>query len=794
MTELILPTGTALEVRDRRAGAVEHRDPRGATRRLGWSSPDLPMVEEWNADAAFRHGYLANVIAYRCTQIRARSGASVPIVAGRKLGDLKTRNDNSPLARLLGPPPGGPAPKLSARKLIRWTIAQQIVTGRRAWEIETERPTDPESLPVAFWPLVASQLKPIQSTGGVEWFRVFEYGPRIDGKALRLQPGHVFYGWDPSGTDFRQAESQLQAARFDLTLVNLCDRYGIGFLRNNAVPAAIITTAAFPNDQLRQRFRQNWNNELQGVDNAGRVTFNEVGDGEGGVGDTIDVKTLGISAKDARLVEARKEAMMEVAIALGVPWSKLDASGRTFANAEAEDRTYWEETILPDLQDLQDDINMQLAPRFGSDVVWFDLSGVRALARRVTPVSQTVGAPSYVNGGLWSINEGRIDTGQDPLEGDQYNRLLTIEEQMLLRGSQQTDTPPARTASEPEVRTAGEADTREGSEAEPGTTGDQGAPLATSPAVETRVADPEAIEARRARIWRAADATVSTIERRWERAFVRLFTRQADATVARLTGKRGRQLLTRAAETRETVDPAQLFDPQFWTTETQALAADLYEQAAGAGLDRLAASFGVALDVEAPYVQDFLAERGNQLAGGVTQTTYDQIVATMGEGVSAGESIEELADRIRHVFTVASEARATVIARTEVISAYNGSSVLAAAQLPEDVVAGQEWIATRDARTRGAHASADGQVVRVGEPFNVDGEELAYPGDPAGEAGNTIQCRCTVAFLTPDEMTETLGRARPQVDVRTARAFLTLAAPGLPFDELGFRRALEMAS
>jgi SPP1 gp7 family putative phage head morphogenesis protein len=228
----------------------------------------------------------------------------------------------------------------------------------------------------------------------------------------------------------------------------------------------------------------------------------------------------------------------------------------------------------------------------------------------------------------------------------------------------------------------------------------------------------------------------------------------------------------------------------FWAAETETLAADLLEQATGAGLDRINAAFDVAFDVTSPFVSDFLSARSNQLAGGVTQTTYDQIVAAMAEGVSAGEGIPEIAERVRHVFSVASSARATVIARTEVISAYNGGQVLAAAQLPEDVVAGQEWIATRDARTRESHLEADGQVVRIGAPFSVGGDSLAYPGDPGGRAGNTIQCRCTVAFLTPDEMPQDRS-ARP-VDVRAARALLELVPAGSPFDEARFRRALEV--
>lgn len=144
--------------------------------------------------------------------------AAVPLVAGRKMGDAKSIDDNAPIARLLGPPPGGPAPKLSAYKLLRWTFAQKIVTGRRAWEIETDD-GKPDGTPVAFYPLAAAHLRVHPSKSGSEWFRLFEYGPAHD--PVKLKPEEVFYGWEPSGNDFRVAESELQSARYDLSLSRL---------------------------------------------------------------------------------------------------------------------------------------------------------------------------------------------------------------------------------------------------------------------------------------------------------------------------------------------------------------------------------------------------------------------------------------------------------------------------------------------------------------------------------------------------------------------------------------------
>lgn len=64
---------------------------------------------------------------------------------------------------------------------------------------------------------------------------------------------------------------------------------------------------------------------------------------------------------------------------------------------------------------------------------------------------------------------------------------------------------------------------------------------------------------------------------------------------------------------------------------------------------------------------------------------------------------------------------------------------------------GKWWLYTKDDRTREAHIQAGrdypkSKPIDIDEPFIVDGEELRYPLDPEGSAGNTINCRCTVVY------------------------------------------------
>lgn len=119
------------------------------------------------------------------------------------------------------------------------------------------------------------------------------------------------------------------------------------------------------------------------------------------------------------------------------------------------------------------------------------------------------------------------------------------------------------------------------------------------------------------------------------------------------------------------------------------------------------------------------------------------------EGFAEGESIEELRDRLVGVVGL-TEKRATVVARTEVISASNAGS-LAMVQY-SDFTGTKTWLATDDMRTRPTHVDAEGQTVGLEEAFTVGGSSLQFPGDPSGKPEECIQCRCTLLYrLDEDE-------------------------------------------
>lgn len=138
----------------------------------------------------------------------------------------------------------------------------------------------------------------------------------------------------------------------------------------------------------------------------------------------------------------------------------------------------------------------------------------------------------------------------------------------------------------------------------------------------------------------------------------------------------------------------------------------------------------------------FLAKRKNEIEG-VNRFTFAALKQTLGDGLAAGETINELTERVKSVFKDASDRRAESIALTETNIAVNNGRFEAMKQAKVEKKA---WLAANLAGSRATHQQAgrdyaDG--IPLASAFRVGGEDLMFPGDPVASPGNVINCRCT---------------------------------------------------
>ena len=230
----------------------------------------------------------------------------------------------------------------------------------------------------------------------------------------------------------------------------------------------------------------------------------------------------------------------------------------------------------------------------------------------------------------------------------------------------------------------------------------------------------------------------------------RYFVRQAEAVVGRMK-KSFRPDETRAAlaDIRSRGgDPLELdvimFDAGEWNAALEELGLqemlDTFPQAWKMAVAEVDGTSAFNMTKEA--VRQTMRTSLDKLVG-VNDETRSQLMDTLLEGLDAEEPLDNLVNRVLDVFREATTTRAQRIARTTTTQSINASQLQA---WQTEKVGKKMWLTSRDEKVRDAHTAVDGQTVKMSDSFVVAGENLAYPGDPEGSAGNIIQCRC---FMIP---------------------------------------------
>lgn len=118
-----------------------------------------------------------------------------------------------------------------------------------------------------------------------------------------------------------------------------------------------------------------------------------------------------------------------------------------------------------------------------------------------------------------------------------------------------------------------------------------------------------------------------------------------------------------------------------------------------------------------------------------------KIAAQVSRGIATGMSFQQVAQQLAGISNIGFN-NAVRIARTEGHRVQVQSSMDACYKAKEkgcDVV--KQWDSTLDARTRDSHAKVDGEIRELDEKFS---NGLRFPGDPHGQAGEVINCRCAL--------------------------------------------------
>lgn len=122
-----------------------------------------------------------------------------------------------------------------------------------------------------------------------------------------------------------------------------------------------------------------------------------------------------------------------------------------------------------------------------------------------------------------------------------------------------------------------------------------------------------------------------------------------------------------------------------------------------------------------------------------------KIQSEMLQGLLQGKSIPSLATSIAKAVGESNRKSAIRSARTMTTGVQNAGRVAGYDRAKAmGINTRMQWVATLDGRTRHEHRLLDGQIRDTDEPFEVNGEEIRFPGDPQADPSLVYNCRCTL--------------------------------------------------
>lgn len=640
--------------------------------------------------------YAAAVLSYAAIKYRATNVSEPPLrVYDRTEEGWEVVEDHA-LARLLEQP----SPDYDMGQTLWLTQSSLDVDGRALWTKDADRMQRLGRL----MPFMGREYTEEAGTD-----RIFGlYRLRTTRGELRLLPEQVVAWRFLNPADRYNPVSPTDVALSWLNLgasVKLAVRNA---MLNGMFPGTIISPHHewHPDPEEFERFKAEIERHHQGPKNAGKPLIALGG---------VKTERVAFSLKDMLPDEIMDRIEATVAMAYGIapvilgalvglrnsPWSQM---------SEARRFTY-EDTIAPLWRMHEKALTSQLLLPVDATpgrMIRFDTSGIEALQR-----DQSRDITDADKAKHWTIDERRMLTGQKPIGGD---RGAWIE---LL------DKP------EPAVPQPGGAD----------------------PDEEVQDEERGYRPGSRDVVWSRFDLMQKTVSDDFEemaaaqlardRLSISLAVNESEFVAAWTTAlERGADVVARGVKPGEHPSAAGLADALIDATDTEAewsaRAERAVRRAARTAAKDIARSQGIAFDLAVSGADRYAHEHAARLVTNVGRTTRAKIRGAVADGLADGDSIPDLAKRIRES-TAFSRERATLIARTETTEVVNGAQHRTMADYdaatPMQTVE-KSWLSARDRDVRKEHQLLDdGSWIRIEQTFQ---NGRTHPGDP--------NCRCTLIY------------------------------------------------
>jgi len=498
--------------------------------------------------------------------------------------------------------------------------------------------------------------------------------------------------------------SPLDPAGIPLRESFYADQFNEAFFRNGCDPGGVLIAKNL-GDTARKLLEKSFEDRHLGPTNAKRNLIIE-GDG--------DYKPLPVNNRDMEYARLKETSVNEVCMVFNIHPDiiKPSSAAKLFDDRSIIAKSYWEDCIIPRCRLIEDQLYYGLFEKTVG--IWFeyDLSGVKALQddfdKQVT-IAIKLQQLGYT---LNQINQ-KLNLGMDDVEwGDENPGAFNLD---LLQPAAPADGTP--TPADNAAKLA----------------------LANQNNDNKQIVRKSFTKAQKSAIFEEFKQLQEPLEAKFKSKVSRFFFEQRNKVLKRLNADIDGKSFAKFSHN--------LINDDEEIALLRKYLEPLYELGLKAGATSTAKRVSDVGFVFSPLDERFQRwsnKRLKEILPNIVANSKRIIMKNVSEGIANGESIDQIAKRVRESYNMVAK-RSFTIARTESASMINAGRYEYMNGSPD--IANHVWVTAGDEAVRAEH-QIDGEVVQVGSKFS---NGLLFPNDPSGEAWNVINCRCTTV---PEENNE----------------------------------------
>lgn len=577
-----------------------------------------------------------------------------------------------------------PNPIMSWKDFIEaWSIYLNVSGNCYIELIEMRRNGRPKGL----FPLRPDRINIIPDA--VNYIQSYKY--TINGKIIKIPANEIIHYKYFNPTNDFYGLSPIQVGANIIDTENFAETWNRKSLENDAVPGGAFVVEDDLTDTQRANLKSEINNAMQGYNHARRPLLLEGG---------TKWVTMALTARDMDFINLRKMDRETLCGLFGVPpvvVGILDKS--TYNNYQSALKSFWEETVISHLNKFRDKLNHELIPRWGDNIkIDYDLSNVPALQESRDNQSKRLTA--YVNRGIITINEARQEMGLDEVAwGDTWYAPMNL----LPVGSAK----PEEEKPEKETEKAYKS-------------------------FKTKISKRERVKEFLKRL------------DKWKEKLTPEIKKLFNGDLKDIQKELKRYYLgSKEAETLKNIDKK---TKKRWDKAVSLIVKTIVKDSGESRLKSkgkfLHKDFEDWFKVANEWIDKYTAMQVTEINGTTHSFVETFIKDTMKDKIEEGATFREIADVFQGEWKDMSDRRALLIASTESQGAMNSGHFYSGIALEYEE---KEWSNSGDIdRVRTWHQIS--QVRKYKKPFEVEGEQLMFPGDSnLGASGkNVIACRCTI--------------------------------------------------